>query len=137
MFCTKCSQSFNPLGQPKCPTCGTFIGFENGQEKSLRQSLPVDSKRNTPANTDTGKMDAGIRKATGLMLIAVGCFLVYKVLAFLYPTSDTLVPGSSSITLFETTGQAILGVLFGGSIIRAIYAVTIERKRDLRTFASK
>jgi hypothetical protein len=82
-------------------------------------------------------MDTGIRKAVGLILIAVAFFFVYKVLAFLYPASDTLIPGTRSITLFESGGQAVLGLLFGAGILRALYALTVERKRDLRTFADK
>ena len=75
-------------------------------------------------------MQAGVLQAVKLMLIAVACLPAFKLLAWLYPQRDFHVPGKRSVDLFEQGGQAILLVLFGAGILRAIYAITVERKRD-------
>jgi hypothetical protein len=77
-------------------------------------------------------MHAGVRRAVNLMLIAVAGLPVFKLLIWLYPANDKLIPGTRSVDLFEQGGVAILLLLFGGGILRAVYALTVERKRDLR-----
>jgi hypothetical protein len=101
----------------------------------MPDSIPDPQPAAVATLPNDGAMDAGVRKAVGLILIAVGFFLVYKVLVSFYPTTDTLIPGTRSITLFETAGQAILGLLFGAGVLRAIYAITVERKRDANAIA--
>jgi len=129
MFCPNCSQSFSSEFQQKCPTCGYLPGYElpvnplptvNAEKNQKQESPPLSS------------MESGAKSAVKLILIAVVCFLIYKVLAFFYPATDSLVPGSSSLKQFEFAGQAILTLLFGAGFLRAVYAVTVERKRDLR-----
>lgn len=136
MFCPNCAQSFDSNRQHQCPICGFHLGLDKLAEAEPVSKPEAPTVFKKPTTNDTA-MDTGIRKAVGLILIAVAFFFVYKVLAFLYPASDTLIPGTRSITLFESGGQAILGLLFGAGILRALYALTVERKRDLRTFADK
>lgn len=80
-------------------------------------------------------MHAGVRRAVNLMLIAVAGLPVFKLMIWLYPHDDKLIPGTRSVDLFEQGGVAILLLLFGGGILRALYAVTVERKRDERMAA--
>ena len=136
MFCKNCAQCFDSFRQHRCPICGFHQGLDKADAPVRRATLdPVTSlHEGTP---ETRAMDVGIRKAVGLILIGVGCFFAYKVLVFLYPSTDSLVPGTRSISLFETAGQAILALLFGAGVLRALYAVTVERKKDLKILADQ
>jgi hypothetical protein len=78
-------------------------------------------------------VDAGVRKGVSLILIGVALLPVYKILAWLYPTNDSLISGTRSVELFETAGQAILILLFGCGLLRVVYAVTVVRTRVLRS----
>ena len=123
MFCP-CSQSFSSK-DGKCPSCGLYVGI---QEPRPRTTLAAavsasDSK-------EFHRMHAGVRRAVNLMLIAVAGLPVFKLLIWLYPENDKLIPGTRSVDLFEQGGVAILLLLFGGGILRAVYALTVERKRD-------
>jgi len=138
MFCPNCAQCFDSVRQHQCPICGFHLGLDKVAElenESMPDSIPDPQPAAVATLPNDGAMDAGVRKAVGLILIAVGFFLVYKVLVSFYPTTDTLIPGTRSITLFETAGQAILGLLFGAGVLRAIYAITVERKRDANAIA--
>ena len=84
-----------------------------------------------PTSPD-GLMHAGVRRGVNLLLIAVACLPVFKILIWLYPQRDSLIPGTRSVDLVERGGMAILLVLFAAGILRAIYALTVERKRDAR-----
>ena len=136
MFCKNCAQCFDSFRQHKCPICGFHQGLDKA-ETSERGATPDPVTAPHEGTPDTSAMDAGIRKAVGLILIGVGCFFVYKVFVFLYPSTDSLVPGTRSVTLFETAGQTILALLFGAGVLRALYAITVERKKDLKILADQ
>ena len=129
MFCPNCSQSFRS-DDHKCPTCGFYLGSAPPVRVSESQSF---SKAGSEGGSEkASSMDAGVRRGVNLMLIAVACLPVFKVLAWLYPQRDFLVADTRSVDVFERGGTAILVVLFGAGILRSAYALTIERKRDAR-----
>src|SRR5690349_11996715 len=105
MFCP-CSQSFSsPDG--KCPSCGLYVGIQKPRPRTTLASAVsgADSK-------EFHRMHAGVRRAVNLMLIAVAGLPVFKLLIWLYPANDKLIPGTRSVDLFEQGGVAILLLLF-------------------------
>lgn len=125
MFCPNCSQSFR-AGEARCPTCGVWLGVSISARVANAELTPEVAV----SEDDSSPMDVGVRRGVKLMLIAVACLPIFKVLAWLYPQKDFLFPGTNGVELFEQAGQTIILLLFFAGLFRAIYAILFERKRD-------
>ena len=133
MFCPNCSQAFQPERTSTCPNCGSSPAYGRRSSSAATRTLGKGPYDDPVAKVDTSAADVGVRKGVNLILIAVALLPVYKSLAWLYPTNDLLVSGTRSVKLFEMAGQAILFVLFGVGIARAVYALTVVRNRAQRS----
>ena len=131
MFCPSCNQSLQAQGLVNCPICGFRLGSHRPppNRTSNAQHVQRIDEGIEKVSINVSVMDAGVRKGLNLVLISIAFLPVYKVLAWLYPSHDSLINGVRSVELFERGGQAILIFLFVAGILRVISAFTIERRK--------
>lgn len=136
MFCPNCSQALQAQGLHECPTCGFRFTKKKLEELASLRVEPRDAEQLAAVTSfASSRVDAGVSLGVRLMLLAVVLLPVYKLLGWLYPANDQLGVASQSRELFETAGIAILLTLFVGGLLRAVYAITVERKKAIKEAA--